>query len=213
MLKKIILLTLLLCIPVSARAADPLLEQPRWSLEAKGGRFTPAIENWRTYYGKRYTSIYAATLAYKVLRQVDIGIGGGSILDRGTGLAPVHGTLSGSVTYELYPINAFVVLRGVFSEKQWLVPYLGGGWTRIYYRERVQGQSAAKGSADGFLGRAGIQFLLDGIDLDAANSMYLDYGVHHTYFFIEAEKTRALVKSVDVDLGGTVYSGGFLFEF
>jgi hypothetical protein len=43
--------------------------------------------------------------------------------------------------------------------------------------------------------------------------MYIDYGVDHTYFFVEAEYTSAKVKSVSVDLGGTAFQAGLLFEF
>jgi hypothetical protein len=43
--------------------------------------------------------------------------------------------------------------------------------------------------------------------------MYLDYGVIHTYFFVETEYTAAKVKEVSTDLGGTAYLAGFLFEF
>ena len=203
----------LVLLPVGAFAADPLMEQPHWSLEVKGGRFIPAIDNWQTYYGKRYTSEYAGSLAYKITRQLEFGLEGGTIRDKGKGLAPTHGTLAGEVVYQLFPVSAFVLVRGILSENQWLVPYVGGGWTRMYYQEKIQNQTTVRGFADGSHFRAGLQFSLDGVDPGAANSMYLDYGVHHTYFFIEAERTRAVVKSVSANLGGTSYQGGLLFEF
>jgi hypothetical protein len=43
--------------------------------------------------------------------------------------------LNGEVDYDLYPVNVFVLVRGVINENQWLVPYIGGGWTRMYYHE------------------------------------------------------------------------------
>ena len=73
-----------------------------------------------------------------------------------------------------------------------------------------------RGAANGYHARAGLQLLLDGIDQSAANSLYLDYGVYHTYLFLEAEYTRAMVDTVSggsVNLGGTSWLGGFLFEF
>ena len=54
------------------------------------------------------------------------------------------GTVSGEVTYELYPLNVFVLVRGIINEKQWLVPYVGGGWTRMYYRVKVQDQDTVR---------------------------------------------------------------------
>jgi hypothetical protein len=43
--------------------------------------------------------------------------------------------------------------------------------------------------------------------------MYADYGVFHTYFFIEAAYTRVLERTTSIDLGGTAYFGGLLFGF
>jgi len=214
--KKIILILLLVFLPVAAFAADQNQERPHWTFEIKGGLFYPDIENWKDYYGNDRTTQYAATLAYKLIRQIEFGIEGGYVIDKGQGFAPLHNTMAGNVTYELFPVNVFVLARGVFSEKQWLVPYVGGGFTRMYYREKIEFQDTVKGFADGYHGRAGLQFLLDGLDPDAANSFYLEEGVYHTYFFIEAGYTRAMVNTTSggsVNLGGTSYLVGLLFEF
>jgi hypothetical protein len=86
----------------------------------------------------------------------------------------------------------------------------------MYYKEEVQDQSTVRGSVDGYHGRGGLQLLLDGIDPSASTSMYLDYGVFHTYLFFEAEYIRATVNTVtsgSVNLGGTSWLAGLLFEF
>jgi len=211
--KKIILLLLALTIPAVAHAEDEFLERPYWSLELKGGTFAPAPDNWSQYYGKKDMPEYAGTLAYKVLRQVEIGIGAGSARDRGQAYAPGHGTLSGDVSYKMYPLNVFVLARGIISENQWVVPYIGGGWTRMYYRQSVEGQGEVRGSADGYHFRGGLQLSLDNLDESAANNLYTEEGVYHTYFFVEAERTKAKIKSSSFDLGGTAYLIGLLFEF
>ncbi len=215
-MKKSIVILVLLLLPLAAHGAEPRTERPHWSFEFKGGMFYPDIENWKNYYGSDKTSHYAATLAYKLFRQLEVGIEGGYIRDKGQGFAPGHGTTAGSVTYELYPLEAFILLRGVFREGQWLVPYAGGGWTRMYYQEKIEFQNTIKGYTDGYHGRAGIQLLLDGLDQDAANSLYLDYGVQHTYLFVEAQYTRAMIEDLNgqsINLGGTSFLAGLLFEF
>ncbi|MCK9419944.1 MAG: MXAN_2562 family outer membrane beta-barrel protein [Nitrospirae bacterium] len=212
-MQKIILMLLVLLIPAAAYGAEPSPVRPHWSLELKGGRFAPVLENWSYYYGKRDMPVYEGTLAYKVLRQVEFGVGAGTARDKGQGYAPDHGTVSGEVVYELYPVNVFVLVRGVISENQWLVPYIGGGWTRMYYRERIQNQEKVRGSADGYHVRGGLQLLLDGIDRGAANNLSMDFGVYHTYLFVEAERTKVKDKATSDDLGGTAYLGGLLFEF
>ena len=212
-MKRILLLLLALAMPAIAHAEDPLLASPQWSMELKGGVFAPALDNWAQYYAKKDMPQYAVTLAYKVLRQVEIGVGAGASRDRGQAYAQLHGTLSGSVTTKLYPLNVFVLARGILDENQWLVPYIGGGWTRMYYRQAIEGQEEVRGSADGYHIRGGLQFSLDDLDESAANNMYTDYDVYNTYFFIEAEQTKATVKSLSVDLGGIAYLIGLLFEF
>lgn len=215
-MKKFILLFVLLIWPAALPAAEPPAERPHWSLELKGGEFIPDIENWSNFYGRRYAKEYGGALAYKITRPLEVGIEGNYIEDRGQGFAPLHNMVAGKVTYKLYPVNVFVLARGVFSEKQWLVPYVGGGWTRMFYREEVENQGVARGATNGYHARAGLQLLLDGIDQDAANSFYLDSGVYHTYFFLEAQYTRAMVDTVSggsVNLGGTSWLGGLLFEF
>lgn len=217
-MKRIILgaMLLLSVTALSAQAAEPALERPHWSLELKGGVFIPAIDNWATYYGRRDISEYGGSLAYKIIQQIEVGLEGGYIRDKGRGFAPVHGIITGSVTYELAPLNVFVLARGVFSENQVLIPYAGGGWTRMYYREKVQYQGDVKGSTDGYHARAGLQLVLDSMDPRAASNMYRDYGVFHTSLFLEARSIRAMITDLNgtsVNLGGTSWLGGLLFEF
>jgi len=210
-LKKLILLLLFAVVPVLAHAEEPAPELPSWSFEIKAGDFAPALPNWTEFYGKRDIPEYSMSLAYKIIRQVELGIEGGYLSSRGSGYAPLHGTLAGSVTYDLYPANVFILFRGVVSEKQWFVPYVGGGYTKMFYRETVENQGTVKGSANGYHARGGLQFLLDGLDPDAANDMYQDYGIIHTYLFVEAEYIHAVAASTN--LGGTGYVAGLLFEF
>ena len=209
-----LLLSIMICLP--AQAAEPDMERPHWSLELKGGVFIPAIENWATYYGRRDIAEYGGSLAYKIIRQIEVGLEGSYIRDEGRGFAPGHGSVTGNVTYELAPLNVFVLARGVFRENQVLIPYAGGGWTRMYYREEVQYQGITRGSTDGYHARAGLQIVLDSMDPRASSNMYMDYGVFHTSLFFEARYIRAMITDLggnSIDLGGTSLLGGLLFEF
>lgn len=211
-MKKIVLLLLILiAAPSLVQAADQTDDQPNWSFEIKGGLFAPSLSNWAQYYGKKDMPEFALAVAYKLQRQIEIGVEGGFLEARGLASAPIHQTLTGRATYDLYPVNAFVLFRGVFDENQWLVPYAGGGYTKMYYREKVEGQDTVSGSANGYHARGGLQLLLDGLDQSAANGMYMDYGIFHTYLFIEAKYTDAVISGIN--LGGTSYLAGLLFEF
>ncbi len=91
----------------------------------------------------------------------------------------------------------------------------------MYYREEVENQGVARGSADGYHARAGLQFLLDMLDYTAANNFYRDFGVRHTYLFFEGKYTRVMADTIDEagnpagskDIGGKSLLGGLLFEF
>ena len=210
------LILVLIMSPVALLAAESPAERPHWSLEVKGGDFIPDIVGWSQYYGNRYTGEVGGSLAYKIWRPLEVGIEGDYIRDKGQGFAPLHNLTAGTVSYKVAPLNVFLLVRGIFSENQWLVPYVGGGWTRMFYREEVEGQGVSRGSVNGYHARAGIQLLLDKIDTGGSNSFYLDFGVVHTYLFLEAERTHAMVDTVSgnsVNLGGTSWLGGFLFEF
>ena len=214
-MKKLVLVMILSILPTAA-LAEEATKRPHWSLELKGGEFIPDVDNWSAFYGQRYTSEYGGSLAYKITRKLEFGIEGMYLKDNGQGFAPIHQTITGNVKYESVPLNVFVLARGLFSEKQWVVPYVGGGWTTMFYREEVQSQGVTRGSTNGYHARAGLQLLMDGIDPSASTSMELDYGIFHTYLFVEAEYTRAMANTVTsgtVNLGGTSWLAGLLLEF
>lgn len=212
-MKKTIVLLALIVLCRAAHAEDALPDRPHWSLEVKGGSFTPSLADWSFYYGKKDMTEFAASLAYKLLPQLDFGAGAGWIEGKGRAYQTFHQTLTGDVNYDLYPVEVFVVVRGAVTEDQWVIPYIGGGWTRMYYRQQAPGQETVHGSADGYHVRGGLQFSLDILDQSASRSMYRDYGVYNTYFFIETEYTHAVVPSVSTDLGGKAWLAGLLFEF
>jgi hypothetical protein len=220
-LRRHLLALLLVLVPALAAAAGPEL-RPHWSLEVKGGVFFPDTADWSRYYGAGYFGEYGAALSYKILRQLEVGIGGGYGRSKGTGQLPGHGAAttgqaqSGEVTFQHAPLDVFLLGRLVMKEDQWLVPYAGGGYTRMFFREEVKGQGITDGSVNGFHARAGVQFLLDRIDPDAASSVSREFGLDHSYFFIEGKYTRALADTVaagSVNVGGSSCLGGFLFEF
>jgi opacity protein-like surface antigen len=211
-MKQAFTIAALLCLLAGAAQAAEA-DRPHWSVEIKGGLFYPEIEDWERFYGSNHTSQYGVMIGFKPLRWMDVGIETGYIRDKGQGYAPLNDLVTGAVTYELAPVSVVLLLRGVFSEDQWLVPYVGGGYTRMYYREKIEGQATIRGSADGTTVRAGIQLAIDALDPGASNSLYLEYGIEHTYLFFEAQKTKVVVGTPEVDIGGISYLAGLLFEF
>ena len=85
----------------------------------------------------------------------------------------------------------------------------------MYYRQKVEFQDDAKGSTDGYHVRGGLQFLLDGLDRGSSSALYGDYGISHTYLFLEAQYVDAEIDTSTgtYNLGGISYLLGLLFEF
>ena len=215
-MKKFILTMALLLVPCSLFAAEPRPDRPHWSLELKGGIFLPGTPSWSEFYGSSYFGEYGASLSDKILRQLEVGIAGSYGSTSGKGQQVAHQSAAGEVTFAHAPVDIFLLGRGIFKEDQLLVPYLGAGYTRMFYREEVQGEGTTKGSVNGYHARGGVQLLLDGLDSEAAKNLYRDFGMHHTYLFLEGKYTRATADTVaagSVNIGGTSCLGGFLFEF
>jgi len=205
---------MLILAPTLASAAEAGTDRPHWSLELKGGALFRDTAGWSRFYGSSYLGEYGGALAYKLRREVEIGVEGSYARAKGKGVQRQVPT--GEVTHEQAPLNLFVLVRGVFNENQWLVPYAGGGFTRMFYRDRVTGQAKTQGSANGYHGRAGVQLLLDRLEPETAKGLYRDFGMHHTYFLLEGKYTRAMADTVaagSVNLGGASCLAGFLFEF
>ncbi len=193
-------------------AGDGLAEeQPKWSIEIKGGTFHSDLDEWGTYYEDSRLKHYGFAAGYKLLRPLEVGIEAGFRKDQGQGFAPAHGILTGDVTYELLPVHVSATLRGIFYEDQWLVPYVGAAVGRYFYRITIEGQDSSSGATNGTFVRAGLQLLLDRLDRSAATGMRRHYGIDNTYLFIEARESEAEVDGSE--LGGTSYLGGLLLEF
>lgn len=186
-------------------------DPPKWSLELKSGDFEPELEDFRTFYGSDTSKHSAIAIGYKLLRTVDVGIEYGRMRNTGVGQLPLNGGTGGEVTFTMEPVHAYILLRGIWGEDQIGVPYIGGGVTRVSYKEDILNQPSRKGTVDGSHYRYGLQLLLDRGDTSLAREMQSDYGTDNTYLYIEKQHFEAEVDGVQ--LGGDTTFIGILFEF
>lgn len=184
---------------------------PRWSLEIKGGDFEPDLDEWQTFFGEETSNEIGIAFAFKLKRWLEVGAAVDYIRDKGTGQLPLNDDVGGNVTYNLFPAHVYVLLRGIFHENQRIVPYVGGGFTRAYYRQKIDNQSSRRGETDGEHTRAGLQILLDWIDQDGASGLQSETGINNTYLILEVKKFSADVEGIE--LGGESAMVGLLFEF
>jgi hypothetical protein len=211
------LLCAICALPVAAQEEDAApaapaegMNPPHWSLEIRAGHFEPDLKEWETFYGDSKADVLGLSLGWKLLRQVEVGLTVDDIEDTGVGKLPLNGTLGGQVNFHMYPAQLYVLLRGVFFENQWVVPYVGGGISRVYYHEEIDNQGSVRGHTDGDHTRYGLQFLLDSIDKGNAAG-FEEEGVENTYLFVEKLSFSADLEGVE--LGGESTMFGLLFEF
>lgn len=193
--------------------AAPSSERPHWSIEVKGGLFYPDEDDWEEFYGNDRTGYVGGAVAYKLLRQLELGLEGGYAWDSGEGFLPLNNTKGGDVDIKLFPLNVFVLGRFVFKEDQLLVPYAGGGWTRMFYKQDIEGQDDVDGHEDGWHLRGGLQLLLNGLQPGYARRADRQFGLNNTYLFLEYMKLKVEDGTTNADLGGDVFTLGVLLEF
>lgn len=210
---KVMLITLLssvwLLLPVASLAKDESTT-PHWSFEFKVGKFESALENWDTYYDGN-PSLLNVGWSYKIFRPLEIGLSLGRMTTNGIGNLPIQQSIGGDVDFTLVPVNISLLYRFVFHENQLLVPYIGGGWTRVYYRQETGGGNKFEGSHDGHHVKLGIQILLDSFDKRSARNLQQKVGIKNTYLFLEAQSIEA--KRSGIDLGGNSIFLGLLMEY
>lgn len=196
--------------PFSLLAAS---EKTRWSLEMNMSLFQPKDDNWETYYGSKRMPTFGGAIAYRIFQFIDIGASIDYGQDRGTGTLPISDIQTGSVVYHIIPIDIFAVARLKFTENQWIVPYAGGGYTRFVYYQSIAGQDSVRGSVNGVHAKAGLQFLLDGLDASAAKRMFSNYGATNSYLYVEVKRTHAKTNTPSFQIGGYSVKSGLFIEF
>jgi len=182
---------------------------PNWSVEIKGGRFEPDLDEYGQFYGSDDTAHFAVAGTWLARRWLEVGAELGYLSDDGVGVLPVSGTPGAPVEYTLWPLHLFVTLRGEFASGQLFVPYASVGASLAYYEQKIDQQPDRNGRTDvGANARAGLQLLLDRVDpLTAEESGFLK----HSYLFIEGQWFTTEVD--DIDLGGYAWLLGFKLEF
>ncbi|HSN70617.1 MAG TPA: hypothetical protein VLT59_03875 [Steroidobacteraceae bacterium] len=192
------------CLPFSARA-----DAADWSVELKGGRFTPDLDDYGEFYGGDDSAYFAIAATWLARPWLEVGTELGYFDDDGVGVLPATGGRGAPVEYTLWPLHVFATVRGLFAPGQLFVPYAGAGATIAYYEQQVSQQPDRSGRTDlGWNARAGVQLLLDRVDpVTAAESGLLE----NTYLFVEGQWFSTEID--DIDLGGYAWLLGFKLEF
>lgn len=186
---------------------------PSWSVSLKAGGYQPVA----TAYGEEYgpsTFQGDLELGYYFTPRIQMGLSMGYLSVSGT-VDSISGRLS-ALTQKLIlvPTQVYIIYDLAFEDNQLLVPYFGGGCTRVTYHHSVEGEETAIGGLNGYHARAGVKLLLNRLDPNNAKNLYSDWGIVHTYFLLEGQYSRVNdFENSSINLGGWSYFGGFQFEF
>lgn len=205
----------LLFLAAPSRASN---DRPLWSVNVQGGMFRPAQEDWNKNYRSDSTEDWRAGLGLWLSRSVLMGIEGGIRSSKGDVAVNDKGeTLSKVLPQELtvFPAQAYLLFEGTFNEGQLLSPFVGIGYSRYYYRLKVEDGSKTKGHLHGWHYRLGLKLLLNSFDPRSALRAKQGYGVDRTFLTFEAQHATVndFGNSEDSDLGGWSYLGGVSVDF
>lgn len=207
-LKHLVLILSFLLIP-SMAAAD---SSGRY-FSINGGYSKPSIEGWDKHYNEDGVWTGGVEQGIKLTERLEVGIGISYSRIEGTSTTPTGRMSADKTVYEQIPVNLSLSYRLMFYDNQFIVPYIGGGYTHFIFREKINDQKLS-GDLSGYHARGGLQILLDYLDPEAARHMAVDWDVNDTYLTFET-----LYSKVDdfgkekTDLGGIGYFVGLRFDY
>ena len=188
-------------------------EQPNWSLALKGGYTWPETDGWEDNYGDDGFGTIGAEIGWKINRRLELNTSISYGDDSGKALTPSGKESVDALDYNQLPIHISILYRFISHEDQFIVPFIGGGYTHLFYRLEFIDDDRS-GDQFGYHVRGGFQILLDQLEPNNADDISELWGINNTYLFIEGIYSNVDdFGSEDIDLGGWTVFIGLLLEF
>jgi hypothetical protein len=192
------------------------VEDP-WSIGIAAGYFTPATEGWEDNYDHSGGWVPSLSAGYALSTRLSVA----AEIAYFRASSQTRGAITGELSIEEQQLKLVPTTLGLeyvlrFDSTQLLVPFVGAGYRRVTYRLKVGDDDDISGGANGWVGRGGVDILLNALDPSGASGMRESFGVARSYFRLEAQWAKAEAPGTDgsdIDLGGTTYLGGMRFEF
>ena len=188
-------------------------EQPKWSVALKGGYAFPETDGWEDNYGDDGFWTLGAEIGWKINRRLELNASISYGDDSGKALTPSGKESVDDLDFEHLPIHISVLYRFISDEDQFIVPFLGGGYTHLFYKLEFVDDDRS-GDQFGYHVRGGFQILLDRLEPEKADDISDKVGIHNSYLFFEGIYSNVDdFGSEDIDLGGWTVFIGLLLEF
>ena len=220
---------------------SPYRSPQSWAIEARLGPYSPDVDSefhgsadpHRMFFGNRNRLLFQMEGDYQFFHR----FGSAAVaVSAGYFRESAHAFVTDSTTMErsgdstaltLFPLSAALVYRFDVPERRYhipLVPYAKLGLTyTIWSVSNGNGDVATsndpsghgRGGTPGWLGAAGIAFLLNVLDPSAARGFDAESGVNRSYVFFEGEHWDAsgLGRKDALHVGDTTWCAGLMFEF
>jgi hypothetical protein len=212
----------------SSRAAaqhDEQLEEPprdfssteRTTLELRIGPYQPDLDTFERLYGDDDGLLLGLELDVIAFRLKDIlYLSGGGIVSwanyKGVAFDDDGVDTSEETELEIFPLSLLGVLRVDALARKLGVPLvLTGklGYTWMHWSTETGGSDAASGWSLGYQYAGQLALDLDSFDLAAARVLDEEWGINHSFLFLEIFGFEPLGDSLD--LGGTSWTAGLGF--
>lgn len=172
--------------------------------------------NFETMYGS--SDVLGLLIDYEwqplqAFGKLGVQVGGGFTYSQGNGRFLKDGSeAKEKYTLFMFPLNAGVIYRLEYMNRQWLAPYVAGGLSYIGLLEMRDDNDSPKmvGTA-GAYGSAGIMANITALDKQLAFNLSSEYGIATMWFVFEYRRQQAL--SEDIDVSSNIFSAGIAVDY
>ncbi|MEW6777390.1 MAG: hypothetical protein AB1405_13930 [Bdellovibrionota bacterium] len=114
----------------------------------------------------------------------------------------------------LVPSAASIEYAFRYKEEPWILPFIGGGFDTVYFREEVklQPKNVVQGVRFGWHGETGLRFLFDRFDRHAESQMKQHYKFRNMWIALRARYQTVKGFDTGIDLSGFTFDTSFVFE-
>lgn len=218
-MKKAIFLALMVLLLSSRYAASELTveESPlNFSISFQGGVYVADDGDFREIYGRDGNDIFFIDLGYYALRNLLVEAGIGLYYEEASEIGAFTGTNSGTRTVMTFlPGTIGASYRFNFFDRQYVYPYIGGGYQYLYFSENPDLRDSTHGGKHGWQAKGGLLLHLDPLDKNAAFKMDKNWKINNTYFDLGVRymAVPAFGSKGGIDFSGISFLGGLTFEF
>lgn len=188
-------------------------ESPESSFSLNGGYFIPDVDGWESHYDAKGAWTSGVEFGNELTEGIELSVNLSYLKKEGSATTATGRISADTATYEQVPIHVSISYRLIYKDDQAIVPYIGGGYTHLFYREKIN-DNQISGDQMGYHMRGGLRLLLDYFDPETAKDFSSDWNVLNTYLTFEAIYSKVNdFGNEDLDLGGLTYIGGIRFEY